>query len=157
MGNAARANRAANGGLAALCALGALMLAPGPVAAASYQNAPVGRVPVVEVPAPLPISRPVPPREGRKRCIGVDRIAGAVVIADRAVDLSLAGGRTWRLHLAQQCPSLSFYQGFYYRRGTAGQLCAGRDAVIARSGGECAIASITAQGAPRQRGRKRAR
>jgi hypothetical protein len=92
--------------------------------------------------APAPETRPVPPKAGRKRCISVDTVAGAVVIGDAAVELSMKSGKRWRMYFAQGCPALSFYQGFYYRRAHTGELCAGRDAVIARSGGECSIASI---------------
>ncbi len=60
------------------------------------------------------------------------------------------GGSRWRMTFAQACPALSFYQGFYYRRAVAGQLCAGRDAVIARSGGECPIDTIVKVAAARR-------
>ena len=87
-------------------------------------------------------ARPAPPREGRKRCIGVGGIAGAQMFGDRGIELTMKGGARYRMFFARDCPALSFYQGFYYRRAQAGQLCAGRDAVGARSGGECDIASI---------------
>ena len=80
----------------------------------------------------------------RHRCVAVEHMAGAVVIGDRAVELTMASGIRWRLNFARDCPALSFYQGFYYRREQAGALCAARDAVIARSGGECPIESIVA-------------
>lgn len=86
--------------------------------------------------------RPVPPRAGRNRCIATTNIAGAQLYGDRIIELTMRGGRRWRLHLAQACPGLSFYQGFYYQQKQAGQLCASRDAIGARSGGECEIASI---------------
>lgn len=120
----------------------AVIACAGPVAASAGPD-PVHGVRARPAATPLPIVRPEPPRAGRKRCISVDRVAGAVVQGDRAVELTIAGGQRWRLFLEQDCPTLSFYQGFYYRRGRAGMLCAGRDAVISRSGGECAIASIT--------------
>ena len=82
------------------------------------------------------------PKQGRNRCIDVSHVAGAIVFGDLAVELTLRSGKRWRLTLAQSCPTLSFYQGFYYRRSRAGKLCAGRDTIIARSGGECAIISI---------------
>lgn len=102
--------------------------------------APWARVPI----APgMPVTtRPFPPKEGRKRCISVDGLAGAQLFGDRAIELSMRDGQRYRLFLARECPALSFYQGFYYRRQRAGQLCAGRDVVGARSGGECPIASI---------------
>lgn len=92
---------------------------------------------------PAPLShRPAPPAAGHHRCVKVAHMAGAVVIGDRAVELTMASGRRWRMAFARDCPALSFYQGFYYRRAEQGELCAGRDAVVARSGGECPIASI---------------
>jgi hypothetical protein len=124
-------------------ALAAALLA-GPSHAGA--NAPPGSsAPVASVAAstaPASESRPVPPKAGRTRCINVDSVAGAVVIGDAAVELTMKSGKRWKMYFDRGCPALSFYQGFYYRRAHASQLCAGRDAVIARSGGECAIASI---------------
>ncbi len=65
--------------------------------------------------------RPAPPAAGHHRCVTVAHMA-----------------------FARDCPALSFYQGFYYRRSQQGALCAGRDVIVARSGGECPIASIVA-------------
>ncbi len=96
-----------------------------------------------------PIRQAVP-RRGRKRCIAIDRIAAAQIFGDRAIELTLKGGQRWRLYLAQECPALSFYQGFYYQQSQAGQLCAGRDVIGARSGGECGIASIMPAGKARR-------
>lgn len=100
-------------------------------------------------------SRPPPPQAGRNRCININHIAAAQLFGDRAIELTMRGGQRWRLHLAQQCPALSFYQGFYYQQKTAGQLCAGRDAIGARSGGECAIAAIAPVPAARAKARRR--
>jgi len=87
-------------------------------------------------------SRPAPPRAGRKRCIGVNNVAAAQLFGDRAIELTMRNGQRYRMFFAEECQALSFYQGFYYRRLKAGQLCAGRDVIGARSGGECPIASI---------------
>ena len=86
--------------------------------------------------------RPFPPRQGRTRCVAMAGIAGAQLFGDSAMELSMRDGRRFRLFFARECQALSFYQGFYYRRQKAGQICAGRDAVGARSGGECPISSI---------------
>ena len=83
-----------------------------------------------------------PPRKGRKTCINVENMAGAQLFGDAAIELTMRDGKQWRMYFARECPGLSFYQGFYYRRGKANMLCAGRDVVGARSGGECRIASI---------------
>ena len=99
-------------------------------------------VPVPVAPGTPFATRPQPPKEGRTRCIGMNGIAGAQLFSDRAIELSMRDGRRFRMFFASECQALSFYQGFYYRRAKAGQICAGRDAIGARSGGECPIASI---------------
>lgn len=134
----------------AACTLAAALLAlPAPAAAEFrlFGKKKVERIQVVppvanafEPPARPP--RPVPPAAGRAACVDVRRVAAAQVFGDASVELTLQGGRRWRLYFEQACPALSFYDGFYYRRAEQGRLCAGRDAIIARSGGECAIASI---------------
>jgi hypothetical protein len=125
-----------------LALLLALALAPATVAA----QAPVpveGEWKLMPVDRGRPVTtRPFPPASGRNRCVPVNNIAGAQLFGDRAIELTTRAGERYRLFLARECPALSFYQGFYYRRQRAGQLCAGRDVVGARSGGECLIASI---------------
>ena len=81
-------------------------------------------------------------RAARSRCVGVDHVAGAVVLGDRAVEMTMTDHSRWRMGFDAACPALSFYQGFYYRRAVAGRLCAGRDAVLSRAGASCPIASI---------------
>jgi hypothetical protein len=112
-----------------------------------------------------PVStRPQPPKAGQKRCISVNTVAGAQLFGDRAVELTMKGGQRYRMFLAEECPALSFYQGFYYKPSKDGQLCAGKDVIGARSGGECGIASILpvrpvgkASGKAKARPRKRRR
>lgn len=132
---------------AALPTAATAMAPHGPTrAAASPQRdsetlgAPWGRMPVA--PGGPVDMRPFPPHAGRNRCIGVNNVAGAQLFGDRAIELTMRDGRRFRMFFARECQALSFYQGFYYRRLKAGQLCAGRDVIGARSGGECPIASI---------------
>lgn len=126
------AGRVARGRLVA-AALASMALAPPP--AISDRKVPLG-------PGTAMPTRPSPPAQGRNRCIGMDNIAAAQVFGDRAIELTMRNGRRYRMFFARECQALSFYQGFYYRRARAGQICAGRDAIGARSGGECPIASI---------------
>lgn len=133
--------------LPVLCTLViAVALSPTPAAARflGFGKKKVERIVVEPTPRAIPAAapRPVPPLGGRSACVDVRRVAGAQVFGDTAVELTLAGGKRWRMYFAQTCPALSFYDGFYYRRAEQGRLCAGRDAIISRSGGECAIASI---------------
>lgn len=130
---------------------------PAPPEPQSFDGQAWRRVPVRPGGDMLP-ARPAPPRAGRNRCIATSSIAGAQLYGDRILELTMRGGKRWRLHLAQLCPGLSFYQGFYYQQKQAGQLCAGRDAIGARSGGECEIASIMPVPPPgRARGKARRR
>lgn len=81
-------------------------------------------------------------KKSRRACVESERIAGAIVTSDRSIDLVLTGGERWRMGFKADCPALSYYQGFYYRQTQAGRLCAGRDAVLARSGSACPIYSL---------------
>ena len=146
----------------ALCAVAIVVsMLPSPVAASflGFGKKKVERI-VVDAPMrnpPVAALRPVPPPGGRATCVDVRRVRAAQIFGDSAVELTLRGGRRWRMYFAQTCPALSFYDGFYYRNAEQGRLCAGRDAIIARSGGECSIASIVAsKPLPRELRRRRA-
>lgn len=123
----------------------------GPAAAALAQagtgaasrpvNGQVGVVPVKPMP-PRPTEQWAPGRSSRTACIDVTRIAGAIVVDPRTLDVVMRGGKRWRVTLAQQCPQLSYYGGFYYKPERSGQFCAGRDRIIGRAGGECRVSRI---------------
>ena len=81
-------------------------------------------------------------KKSKRACVDVALIAGAVVTDARNVELFLRDGSRWRMRFKHACPALSYYQGYYYRRSQPSKLCAGRDAVIARSGGVCPIDSL---------------
>lgn len=140
----------------AFASMAVIGAAPAPPANSAFGDRSVARVTALPAAgAPMAASRGALPKTDRTRCIGVDRVAGAVVFGDHAVELTMKDGSRWRMSFAEECPALSFYQGFYYRRAVAGRLCAGRDAVISRAGGECPIAAITlvrkAKGVKRRR------
>ena len=61
----------------------------------------------------------------------------------RTVDVTMKGGKRWRLTLAQQCPQLSYYGGFYYQPRVPGKFCAGSDRIISRAGGACRVSTIS--------------
>lgn len=75
-------------------------------------------------------------------CVDASRIAGAEVMDQRTVDIVLRGGERWRLRLARECSQLTFYGGFYYRQAQSGQICAGRDRIIGRAGGDCQVQAV---------------
>lgn len=75
-----------------------------------------------------------------QRCVPMQALAGAAVSQGGDVDLELIDGRRLRAKLAEDCPSLDFYSGFYLKPTRDGRLCGGRDVLRARSGAVCPIA-----------------
>ncbi|WP_141395872.1 hypothetical protein [Sphingomonas spermidinifaciens] len=90
--------------------------------------------------APLP---PISWSERRaEQCVPVRALAGASITRPDSVDLVLSGGRRMRARLDDDCPALGFYSGFYLRPPADGQICAKRDSIRSRSGGECRIEGL---------------
>ena len=86
----------------------------------------------------------VPPalrwREGRgPRCVPWTRILAAVSPRRDSIDFVFRDGQRVRAQLERHCPSLDFYRSLYLRPTRDGQLCAARDMIRSRTGGECAI------------------
>lgn len=100
-----------------------------------------------------PPASPIKWRERRgPRCLSLEDIRGASVGDPGTVDMILRGGKRVRARLERACPALDYYSGFYLRSGAGDRMiCAGRDAVHARSGGECEIERFRRLEAPRQR------
>jgi hypothetical protein len=115
--------------------LGALLQAG--VATAQIEAVPVRPMP------PAAADQWKPGKPSRKACIDSSTIAGAVVVDPRTVDIVMRGGRRFRLGLAQQCPQLSYYGGFYYQPRVPGKFCAGEDRIISRAGGACRVSQIS--------------
>jgi hypothetical protein len=90
---------------------------------------------------PPPASRtPVEWKEGKGlKCVPAKAIAGAALIGQNSVDLILRDNRRIRARLASSCPALDYYYGFYIRPNADGMICADRDAIRSRVGGECGI------------------
>lgn len=79
-------------------------------------------------------------REGRgPRCIPWNRILAAVSPRQNSVDFVFRGGERIRVQLERHCPSLDFHRSLYIRPTRDGQLCAERDNIRSRTGGECVI------------------
>lgn len=97
---------------------------------------------VIRVPVRPPPGTPSITWRERKgpRCVPLDGIAAAAVTEPGSVDMILRGGRRIRAELENECPALDFYTGFYLRSSDGDRMiCADRDAVHSRSGGECEI------------------
>lgn len=108
----------------------------------------VGLIPV-EPPGIEPT--PEPARQRPSPCVKTDSIAGATMRGDRTIELLLANGARRHLHFAADCPFPGFWGGFYYRMTEERRLCAGRDAILSRAGGQCAIVKITRERQPARR------
>jgi len=91
-------------------------------------------------------TRPVAPRATTRwkersapRCMPMRGLAGAAVTEPDSVDLIFSGGARVRAELDEGCSGLDYYSGFYLRPTEDQRICAGRDAVHTRSGGQCEI------------------
>lgn len=89
----------------------------------------------------LPVPRPLTEwKEGRApRCLARSSIAAATVNGLKDVDFILRDRRRIRARLQNSCPALDYYQGFYLKPTSDGNVCQDRDSIHARSGGECQI------------------
>jgi hypothetical protein len=77
-------------------------------------------------------------RRGPK-CINAATIGGAAITAPDSVDFILKGGKRVRAKLEDACPALDYYSGFYVKPPADGKICADRDSIHTRSGGDCQI------------------
>jgi len=122
-----------------LALLGAAPPAPAPVG--RYSQVIVHEQLVVRIPAEA-MSSPDPIRwkesKGPK-CVPWRMLAGAAVIAPESVDFVLRDNRRIRAKLDNSCPALDYYRGFYVTPNPDGQICADRDIIRSRMGGECGI------------------
>lgn len=96
---------------------------------------------VQTAPAPPP-ARSEWREKGGPRCVPMAAIVGAAVLAPSSVDIILRGGDRVRARFAASCPALDYYSGFYIAPTGDGRICAGRDVVRDRAGGECEVDRI---------------
>lgn len=79
-------------------------------------------------------------REGRGLdCIAATRLVGATLLQQNSVDLILRDNSRVRARLQRRCPALDYYRGFYINATADGRICADRDSIRSRAGGECQI------------------
>ena len=72
-------------------------------------------------------------------CIAATRLIGATLLRQNSVDLILRDNRRVRARLQRRCPALDYYRGFYINATADGRICADRDSIRSRAGGECQI------------------
>lgn len=104
------------------------------------------RIQIIRTPLPPPVvtySRPVSGagwvERKSGRCVAVRRISAVTVMNSDSVDLLLSDGKRLRAKLGSDCPALDFYSGVYLKPDPDGRLCADRDWIRSRSGGQCQI------------------
>ncbi len=91
--------------------------------------------------------RPLPPPQLEwlavrgVQCLQVNAIRGAMLSGPEQVDILLPQRRRVRAHFSADCPALDFYGGFYLKPEDQ-RLCAGRDSVYSRMGGNCRVESM---------------
>ncbi len=100
---------------------------------------PARRVRGARSPDPAPPRMPVFRDRRGPRCIESGAIAAAAIAAPDSVDFILKGGKRVRAQLVEECPALDYYSGFYVKPPHDGKICAGRDSIHTRSGGDCQI------------------
>ncbi|PXA85440.1 hypothetical protein DMC47_37545 [Nostoc sp. 3335mG] len=101
------------------------------------------RIPARKSQRYAPAGQPHPPPAFKEhkgpKCIDASTIGGAAITAQNSVDFIVKGGKRVRAVLEDECPALDYYSGFYFRAPSDGKLCADRDSIHTRSGGDCQI------------------
>jgi hypothetical protein len=99
---------------------------------------------IVRVPAQrqgsVALTSPLEWKEGKGvKCISASSVAGAAMPRRGSVDLVLRDRSRVRAKLENSCPALDYYNGFYISPNSAGMICADRQSIRSRMGGECEI------------------
>jgi len=89
--------------------------------------------------APAPAMNVEWKEEKGPKCVQPQSISGAAHLSQRSVDLLLRNGSRVRAQLGSSCPALDYYDGFYITPGEDGLICADREAIRSRAGGQCEI------------------
>lgn len=114
--------------------------APLPDRPVQYAQITVQQTLIVKVPKRAAVQKPIKWKTKRgPKCVQMAAIAGAAVVKEDAIDLVLRGGQRLRAQFSSRCPALDYYSGFYVLPTDDGQMCAGRDIIRTRSGGQCEI------------------
>ncbi len=96
------------------------------------------RVPRVRQPAPAASLLQWKESKG-PRCLPARAIVRAALLSENSVDLILRDRSRFRARLDTSCPELDYYYGFYITPNADGQVCADRDVIRSRVGGQCGI------------------
>jgi hypothetical protein len=127
-----------------LAALGSVPDEPSAASPMQFAQLTVRQQILVRVPVRL---RPMPKMSERldwkeskgPKCIAARSIIGATALGQKSFDLVLRDKTRIRARLDRSCPALDYYYGFYISPDADGQICADRDSIRSRVGGECEI------------------
>jgi hypothetical protein len=123
-------------------------MAPSALNAADRAAAPIGTTAQITIQQTMIVrvpNRRTPPAPIRwkikkgPKCVQMASIAGAAIVADDAIDLVMRGGDRLRAQFSSRCPALDYYSGFYMLPTKDGRICADRDVIRTRAGGQCEI------------------
>ena len=122
---------------------GAPEAAPPPAAVNASQTVMRQQI-IIRVPArrmqPAPSASPIRWKEGKTvKCVPARFVAGATLLGRTSVDFILRNNSRVRAKLQKSCPALDYYNGFYISPNPDGMICADRDVIRSRVGGECEI------------------
>lgn len=100
----------------------------------------------VAPPPPVPVQKAEPQRKvtgETRQCIPLADVAGVKLGQGRTLHLYMRDKRVISTLLERSCQVSSFYSGFYVERPADGMLCAGREALHARSGTDCQLSAFS--------------
>ena len=120
---------------------------PSPIAPMQFAQVTIRRQLLVRIPVRPRPSAAIVARESRiewkekggPKCVPARQIVAATAFTQKSVDLILRDQSRLRARLERSCPALDFYFGFYITPAEDGRICADRDAIRSRVGGECGI------------------
>ncbi len=102
---------------------------------------------VVRIPiAPVQTAPQTPVRWVEKKgpkCLEINSLAGFAVRGPQVVDLFVRGGQRVRTRLQRACTDVDLGYGFYIKPNADGRICRSRDALHARTGGQCDVERFT--------------
>ena len=103
---------------------------------------------------PFPVRRAEPLIDWKEskgpKCVPARMIVAAALSGQDSVDFLLRDRNRVRARLEDRCPALDYYRGFYIDTTADGRICAGRDFIRSRAGGECQIDEFLALTAQRR-------
>ena len=73
------------------------------------------------------------------KCVSARQVMGASLSGESSVDLIMRDRTRLRAKLDSSCPALDYYYGFYVSPNADGMICADRDSIRSRMGGQCGI------------------